>query len=88
MVSALTVDQIKPVWQDGVASLTMLFALKNVTAGDTVELGPWYKVVKRAGLVSETGTTVASCVTTGTVVTVPTGPSADGCWLLVCGVSA
>jgi hypothetical protein len=86
-VAALTSDQIALAFKDGECGRTALFSLKNTTAADTVELATWFKVVKRAGIVSDTGTTIASCTIAGTVVTVPTGPSADGVWLLAVGVS-
>jgi hypothetical protein len=87
-MAALTGDQFSVVYQDGTCGRTALVALKNVTAADTVDLGGNFKVIKRAGIVSDTGTTIASCSITGTVVTIPTGPSADGVWLLAVGVAA
>lgn len=87
-MAALTTDQRELVYKDGVCSLTGLYALKNVTAADTVDVGAEFKVVKRAGIVSDTGTTIASCTITGTVLTIPSGPTADGVWLLVVGVAA
>jgi hypothetical protein len=65
-----------------------LFAVKNATAGDTVDLAPYFKYIKRAGVVGDTSTTIAACaVSPPTGLTVPTGPSNDGLWVLVTGVS-
>lgn len=84
----LTDDQVEPVFVEGKCGRTVLYALKNVDATDTVDVAKHFKVVKRAGIVSETGTTIASIVTiTGTVLTIPVGPLDDGVWLLVVGVS-
>lgn len=85
----LTPDQVSLVFNDGACGRTALYALKNVDATDTVDVAREFKVVKRAGIVSETGTTIAAIsVITGTVLTIPTGPTDDGVWLLVVGVAA
>jgi hypothetical protein len=76
------------VYSDGSCSHTALFALKNATAADTADLSAHFSVVKRAGIVSDTSTTIASCSISGTTVTIPSGPAADGIWLLVVGVAA
>lgn len=88
-MAALTADQIHVAYQDGVCDRTVLYALKNVVAADTVDLAAQFKVVKRAGIVSATGTTIASVtITTNTVATVPVGPLNDAVWLLAYGVAA
>lgn len=87
-MALLTTDQIEMVYADGSCGKTCVFSLKNVTAADTVELAPWFKVVKRAGLISDTGNTVASvAISASTLATIPTGPAADGVWLLAVGVA-
>jgi hypothetical protein len=86
-MATLTTDQYKLVYADGVCGKSGLYSVRGVTAGDTMDIGMDFKVIKRAGLVSETGTTIASATFAGTVVTIPTGPAADGVWLLVVGVS-
>lgn len=87
-MAALTPDQFALVYSDGVCSKTALYALKNVTAGDTVELNNHFKIVKRAGIVSDTGTHIAAVsISSNTVGTIPAGPANDGLWLLVVGVS-
>lgn len=79
--------QISNVYQDGVCSKTILFSCKNANAGDTVDVGAFFRVVKRVGMISVTGTTVAAPTFTGTVLTIPAGPAQDGVWLLVYGVT-
>lgn len=88
-MAALTTDQFTLVYSDGVCSKTALYALKNATAADTVDLNREFKIVKRAGIVSDTGTHIASvAVSSNTICTIPTGPAQDGLWLLVVGVSS
>jgi hypothetical protein len=79
--------QMTRVYQDGQCGRTALYAVKNADAADTVDVAADFRVVKRAGIVSDTGTTIASASATGTVITVPTGPADDGIWLLVVGVA-
>lgn len=88
-MAVLTSDQFTPVYQDGSCGKTALFALKNTTAGDTLDVASYFRFVKRAGIVSETGTTIATVTVTGaTNLTVPAGPANDAVWLLVVGVSS
>jgi len=88
-MALLSGDQVSLVYSVGICGRTALYALKNVDAADTVELGAQFKVIKRAGIVSDSGTAIAAIVTiVGTLVTVPAGPVDDGVWLLVVGVAA
>lgn len=87
--------QSVPVYQDGDCEKSALFSVKNTTAGDTIDVASWFSAVKRAGIVSATGTTIAACAaaTAGanggpTLLTIPAGPLADGLWLIVVGVAA
>ena len=79
--------QAANVFEDGKCQKTILFSCKNATAGDTLDVGAYLRVIKRAGMISATGSQVATVSNAGTVLTIPTGPSADGVWLLVVGVS-
>jgi hypothetical protein len=86
----LSTDQFWLAYSDGVAQRTCLFAVKNVDAADTIDLSGYFKVVKRAGVVSATGTQIAACAVSGTppvTLTIPAGPVDDALWLLVVGVS-
>jgi hypothetical protein len=87
-VALLTSDQVERVYQDGRCGRSALYSLKNVDAADTVDVAADFKVVKRGGIVSDTGTTIAAVTIAGTVLTIPTGPVDDGVWLLVVGVAA
>lgn len=82
------------VYKDGNCIRTALFAINNTTTGDTADLATWFQSVKRAGIVSATGTTIAAIATiasgalaTPTLVTIPAGPAGDGVWLLVVGIA-
>jgi hypothetical protein len=89
-VALLTANQVQLEYSDGKCIRTALFSLKNVDATDTVDMTPWFLVVKRAGIVSSTGTTIAAATVSGTpplTLTIPAGPVDDGLWLLVVGVS-
>jgi hypothetical protein len=87
-MALLTPDQAQIRYQDGNCDRTALVSLLNVSAADTVDLVSVMRVVKRCGIVSATGTTIAGCSITGTVVTIPAGPTNDGVWLLAVGVAA
>jgi len=76
------------VYEDGTCGRAALYALNNCDAADTVDVAASFRVVKRAGIVSQTGTTIANISTiTGTVLTIPAGPNDDGVWLIVVGVA-
>lgn len=87
-MASLTSDQVGLTWFEGTCERSALFSLKAVTAGDTLDVGTWFKGVKRGGVVSATGTTIGAVTIAGTTLTIPAGPTADGLWLLVVGVSA
>lgn len=89
-MALLSISQVQLEYSDGKNMRTCLFSLKNVDASDTVDLSPWFAVVKRAGIISTTGTHVLAATLTGTppiTAAVPAGPVDDGMWLLVVGVS-
>jgi len=87
-MAALTEEQITKLYVNGECSRFALYALKNADAADTADVAGDFSVVKRAGIVSDTGTTIAAVSTiTGTVLTIPTGPADDGVLLLVVGVA-
>ena len=79
--------QATVVFEDGRCGHTALFAANAVNTGDTIDVGTHFRVIKRAGLVAETNTTVAGVNFTGTVLTIPSGVSNDGVWLIVVGVA-
>jgi len=88
-VAALVLGtQVRQEWSDGEAERTVLYALRGVSTGDTVDLSPDFSPVKRAVLL---GVTVAGAVVAsnaGNVITIPAGVSSDAAYLLVFGVHA
>lgn len=79
--------QISAAFQDGLCAKTVFFSCKNVTAGDTINVGAFFRVISRTGLICLIGPTVAQPAFTGTVVTIPAGPAQDAAWLIVYGVA-
>jgi flavin-binding protein dodecin len=79
--------QVTAVYQDGSCGHSALLAVKNATAGDTVDASSWFRVIKRAGMVSVTGTQIAAVTISGSTLTIPTGPNSDAVWLLAFGVA-
>jgi hypothetical protein len=60
---------------------------EELRCGRPADLASEFSIVKRAGIVSATGTHIASASVSGTVITIPTGPLDDGVWLLAVGVA-
>lgn len=86
-MAALTPDRYPLMWQDGQSDRAALYALRDITTGDTCDLVDQFNILKRGALV---GTTVAGAVSasvSGTVVTIPAGVSRDGAYLLAYGVA-
>jgi hypothetical protein len=76
------------VWGDGLAELTALYALRKVTAGDTIDLSPDFNPPLRAVLLGTTLVGTASVTSfSGNVLTMPGGNN-DAAYLLVFGVHA
>lgn len=74
-------------WMNGESDRVALYALRDIVAGDTVDLVQQFTVVKRAVIM---GTTVAAAVgasVSNTTVTVPAGANRDAGYLLVYGVA-
>lgn len=88
-MAVLDVTHYALVWQDGLSEKTALYALRNVTAADTVDVTGQFSVVKRAVIIGTTlvGSGIVSTIA-GTVITIPTGPASDAGYLLVYGCSS
>jgi hypothetical protein len=91
-MATLGIAQYEVVYRDGHADRVGLVALKNVSAGDTLELGATganlLSVITRAAVVGVTSFVEIAASWTGTVVTMPSGLSADAAYLLVWGSGA
>jgi hypothetical protein len=72
-------------WQNGQAERTAVYALRNVTTGDTADLTEQFTLLKRAVVMGTTvaGSAVASV--SGTTVTLPSGLNGDAGYLLAFG---
>lgn len=82
-------------YQSGDCDRTILLSVRNTTAGDTLDVWQWLSVVKLAGLVSDTGATIAGFAAaangakgSATLLTVPAGPAADAVWVIARGAAA
>jgi len=90
-VAAITAQQVSVEWQEGTSSRAALLAVKNVTSGDTLDVGPSgvVNVFSRVKSAIGCGTTVigtgAATVTAPTSLTMPSGMSNDSLFLLVFG---
>jgi hypothetical protein len=72
----------------GDADRYAVYALLNVTAGDTVDLAQEFQNVKRGTLLGVTVAAALSANVSGTVVTIPAGANSDAAILTVFGVAA
>jgi hypothetical protein len=77
-----------PVYVEGRADVVALFALKDVTTGDTADLAPWFQVINRAVAMGITQFVEIAATFTGTVVTIPAGLATDSAYLLAWGSGA
>ena len=64
-----------------------VFALLNVSAGDTVDLAPFFTTVKRATLLGVTVAAALAASVSGTVITIPAGANGDAAILTAYGVA-
>lgn len=85
-MAQLDPTQVKPAWSDTGARTFMLFAVLNVSAGDTADLSPYFRVLKQTFWMGATTTGQGAGTSTGTTVTAPAGLNSDACYLLVGGV--
>jgi len=85
-MAALSTSQVVKLWQDGLAATTVLYALRSVDAGDTIDLSADFYAIKRATMLGETIAGVAeAAVSAGTIITMPAGMNDDAAWLLAYG---
>jgi len=82
-MAALDGTHFTRVWDDGRAERVGLYALKNVSAGDTLDLSNDFSVLKRAVLLGTTVNAAAQVSVNGTGIAIPAGANADAGYLLV-----
>lgn len=90
-MAALATTRYPLMWMNGDSDRAALYALRDVSAGDIVDLAEQFTVLKRAVLV---GTTVAAATAAtvgtgadGTKVTIPNGATRDAGYLLAYGAA-
>lgn len=86
-MAALDPNRFPLMWMNGESDRVALYALRDITATDTLDVIQQFTIVKRAVIM---GTTVAAAVgasISGTTVTIPAGANRDGGYLLVYGVA-
>lgn len=72
----------------GDADRWAVFALLNITAGDTLDLSGFFTVVRRATLLGVTvNAALAATVSADTIITIPAGAAKDAAILTVYGVA-
>ena len=86
-MAVLTGTQVQPIWQDGQAERTALIAVRNISAGDTLDLAAYgFSQVKRAVVLATTAAGSAGLtVTASTVVTMPGALAGDAGYVLAFG---
>lgn len=86
-MAALEPNRYPLMWMNGESDRVALYALRDITATDTIDVVQQFTVVKRAVIM---GTTIAAAVgasVSNTTVTIPVGANRDGAYLLVYGVA-
>ncbi|SOE25624.1 hypothetical protein SAMN05442782_2366 [Streptomyces sp. OK228] len=87
-MAALERTRFPLMWMNGESDRCALYALRDVTANDTVDLAQEFTVVKRAVIMGTTiAAAVSASVTVPTIVTIPAGASRDAAYLLVYGAA-
>jgi uncharacterized membrane protein len=87
-MAALVKQQYAQQWSDGQADRVALYALRNVTTGDTADLSEQFTVIKRAIILGTTVAGTAVATVSGITVTMPSGLANDAGYLLVFGCAA
>jgi predicted RecA/RadA family phage recombinase len=86
-MAVLNQQQVDQRWIEGNCERFALFAVKNVTSGDTVDLGTYFRTIMQTFWMGATVSGVAAGTFTGTVATAPAGLTNAGAFLLVQGVA-
>lgn len=88
-MAVISGNQINRLYIEGPAAQLVLYALRDVTTGDTIDLGPSgtsdFLVVKQAAMIGATVNGAATATASGTVVTMPAGLSSDSIYLMAWG---
>jgi hypothetical protein len=89
-MAVLTSAQVIPQYTTGGADLLGVYALRNVNAGDTIDLStlgsPVWQLVVRCVVLGITDVVGNFAATSGTVVTMPSGLSAASGYMMAWGM--
>jgi hypothetical protein len=90
-MATLGQTNVAKVFADGDSDQVALYALRNVTTGDTINTGPGglgdFLGVKQAVVLGTTVAGIANPTIAGTTLTMPAGLAADAGYMLVWGPS-
>lgn len=87
-MAALATTRYPLQFMDGLSDRVALYAIRDVTAGDTIDVAQEFTVVKRAVIMGTTvAAAVAASVTVPTTITIPAGANRDAGYLLVYGAA-
>lgn len=84
-MAALVPQQYAKMWQDGQADRVALYALRNVSTGDTADLSEDFMILKRSIILGTTVAGTSAAPVSGTAVTLPAGLTNDAGYLLAFG---
>lgn len=92
-MAVVTAQQVVCPWYEGVCDRAAVVGLKNVTTGDTVDLGAGgafvlFNGIERAVAIGLTVVGSAVVSVTGNVLTIPAGIAGDAIFVLVYGSAA
>jgi|HubBroStandDraft_5_1064220.scaffolds.fasta_scaffold00014_45 hypothetical protein len=86
-MAALTAANMVPVFRNGLSDQVVLYAVRDVTTGDTYTM-PEFSIAKQAVILGTTVAGTESCAISGNTVTIPSGLSGDAGYMLVWGASS
>lgn len=75
-------------WMSGDSARTAVYALLDVSGGDTMGVHEQFSVVKRAVVIGTTIAAANSMAVNGTTITVPAGANRDAAYMMVYGAAA
>lgn len=88
-MAVLTATNVVPIFQRGDADQTVLYALRNVNSGDTIDIAtlgtPAIQVIKRGVVLGVSDFVEIAATFAGTVVTMPGGLNQSSGYLLIWG---
>lgn len=84
-MAALATTRYPLQWSNGESDRVALYALRDITAADTVDLSQEFTVVKRAVIMGTTVSAALAGSVSNTTVTIPAGANRDAGYLLVYG---